>query len=223
MKSSKRTLRRVGAFGLAIATFAPVMLIASPANAFPKNDPVYTFNYNVTATTTVKKANLTLSPPPGKFNGGIDLSTGQLVGQIAIPNTTFTQDEAGIGVVTATAAMVQLKKVTGHVDISNFKVTATSVFNIRILKMYLATPTLPTLPFLPPIQIPQVNLVGNGCGTSSPITVTMSGKANLSGASKFSGTFSIPNFANCGVMTTVLNEEIPGPGNSFSAVATAAS
>ena len=70
---------------------------------------------------TIKKANLTMSPPPGVFKGGIDLDTGKLQGSIKLPNTTFTQSEAGVGLVTATAAMVQTKPVTGTVDLGHLQ------------------------------------------------------------------------------------------------------
>ena len=224
-----RTRRGIIGILLVVPALVSSVLMAPPASAFPKGDPVYQFKYKVIATSHIAKAGLTLSPPPGIFKGGIDLANGQLLGSITLPNTTFTQSEAGIGLVTATAAIVPAKPVTGHVTLSNFKVTATSVFNIHILTMYLATPSLPIalpplpigLPIsLPPIALPPVNLVGNNCTTASPITVTMSGIAHLSAASTFTGGFTMPNFQNCGLMTTVINQEIPGPGNTFSATAT---
>jgi hypothetical protein len=228
----RRSRRGLIGLVLVLPTVVSGALLTSPASAFPKGDPVYKFKYNVIATAHVAKADLTLSPPPGIFKGGIDLATGQLLGSITLPNTTFTQSEAGIGLVTATAAIVPVKQVTGHVSLGNFKVTATSVFNIHILTMYLATPTLPPLPItlpplpiglpisLPPVALPPVNLVGNSCTTASPISVTMSGIAHLDGPSTFSGAFSLPNFQSCGLMTAVINREIPGPGNTFSATAT---
>jgi len=226
---TNRTKHRMRGGMVLVAALAFATALAAPAGAaFPKGDPVYKFKYRVLATTYVKKANLTLSPPPGVFAGGIDLATGELQGGILIPNTTFTQTEAGIGLVTATAAILPTKPVTGHVNIGTFKVTATSTFNIHIISMYPALLTLPTLPPLPPPlpplpplpSLPKVNLVGNACGTSSPISVTMSGKASLDSASTFKGTFTIPTFSNCGVMTEVINQEIPGPGNTFTATAT---
>ena len=168
-----RTRRRIIGILLVVPALVSSVLMAPPASAFPKGDPVYQFKYKVIATSHIAKAGLTLSPPPGIFKGGIDLANGQLLGSITLPDTTFTQSEAGIGLVTATAAIVPAKPVTGHVTLSNFKVTATSVFNIHILTMYLATPSLPTLPTalpplpiglpisLPPIGLPPVNLVGN--------------------------------------------------------------
>jgi len=224
---TNRTHLRLAGVALAVAALAGPVLLAQPASAFPKGDPVYQFKYNVVATSTIKKAGLTLSPPPGIFKGGIDLSNGQLLGSISLPNTTFTQNEAGIGNVTATAAIIPVGPVKGKVNIGNFKVSATSTFNIHIITMYLDSPSLPALPVslpiaLPPLPLPHINLVGNNCTTASPISVTMKGTANLGGASKFSGTFVMPPFANCLALTPVINQEIPGPGNTFSAVATPA-
>jgi hypothetical protein len=217
---TNRTHLRFAGVTLAIAALAGPVLFAPPASAFPKGDPVYKFKYNVVATSTIKKAGISLSPPPGIFQGGIDLSTGQLLGSITLPNTTFTQNELGVGNITATAAIVPVGPVKGKVNISNFKVSATSMFNIHIITMYLNSPSLPVS--LPPLPVPHVNLVGSSCTTASPISVTMKGTANLGGASKFSGTFVMPPFANCLALTAVINQEIPGPGNTFSAVATPA-
>jgi len=235
----RRSRRRIVALLIVPAVLVAAAWPITNASAFPKKDPVFKFNYNVVATAHIAKAGLTLSPPPGTFQGAIDLKTGQLLGSISLPNTTFTQSEAGVGLVTATAAIVPVGPVTGHVNLKTFQTSATSVFNIHILTMYLANPTLPTLPItlptlpiglpislptitLPPITLPPVNLVGNSCTTASPISVTMSGKANLTGPSTFSGGFTLPKFAKCVLMTVVINQEIPGPGNSFSATATPA-
>jgi hypothetical protein len=64
-----------------------------------------------------------------------------------------------------------------------------------------------------------VNLVGKTCTTEKPIVVTMSGIADPSKPSTFKGTFAIPNFKTCGALTAVLNQLIPGPGNTFIATA----
>ena len=213
--------RTLAATVLTLSVVTSLAVAAPTASAFPKGDSVFGFNYRVVATAHIKKQDLTMSPPPGIFKGAIDLDTGQLKGKITIPPATFTQAIGGPLGVTATAAMESVKPVTGHVDLSTFKVTSTSVVNIHILTMYpnVAAPPLP-LPIpisIPPL--PQVNLVGNNCKTSSPVSITISGVAHIGQKSKFSGTFTIPDFANCQAMTTVLNQEIPGPGNTFSAVA----
>jgi hypothetical protein len=217
---SKRTRRTVAGIVAVLATLAPVTLLASPASAFPAGDPIYKFKYSIVATTFIKKAGLGLTTKPGIFQGGIDLSTGALKGSISLPPVTFTQSEDGVGLVTATSAIMSTKPVTGHVNIGTLKVTSTSTFNIHITSMYPATPSLP-LPV--PVPIPKENLVGSGCMTAAPISVTMSGTASFDKPSTFTGTFSIPDFADCQEMTDVINQEIPGPGNTFSATATPAS
>ena len=42
----------------------------------------------------------------------------------------------------------------------------------------------------------------------------------LTAASTFTGTYAIPQLAHCGLATTALNLVVPGPGNTFTAVAT---
>jgi Flp pilus assembly protein TadG len=143
---------------------------------------------------------------------------------------TFTFTEAGVGLVTATAAIVETKAITGKVNLNNFRVTATATFNMLLLSMYPAQPKVPTitvpgigtitLPTLPPL--PKVNLVGKNCTTETPISVTMSGKVTIGATNTLSGVFTIPKFKSCALATAALNQLIPGPGNTFSATASPA-
>jgi hypothetical protein len=226
MSSARRRLVCVSVSVAALVL--PVIGTAQSAQAFPKGDFVFPFAYKVKASTTIKKLNQTISPPEGTFKGAIDIDKGGLLfGHIKLPPTTFTFSEAGIGLATATAQIVEAKPVTGKVNLARFFVTATSTFNLRIIKVIPATPTVPlpggditgigTLPL--PVDVPPVNLVGNTCTTEKPIVVTMSGIAHLDKASTFKGTFTIPNFKTCGALTAVLNQLIPGPGNTFRATA----
>ena len=119
-----------------------------------------------------------------------------------------------------TTSVVSTKPVTGTVNIGTLQVKTTSTFNIHIKSMYLANPRPRSrsrrdrAPLsLPPL--PNINLVGDGCGTSKPISVTMAGKASFDKPSTFKGMFTIPNFVNCGAMTEFINQQIPGPGNTF--------
>jgi len=207
--------RRCVAALCGLALLVPLAFAAQPAAAFPKGDPVLKFNYKVVASTHIKKLNQTITPPPGHFKGGVDLKTSKLQGHITLPPVTFTFSEAGIPLMTATAQIVEAKPVTGTLQISTFKVTATSTFNLRIIDAHAS----PGVPVVGPLPVPPVNLVGNSCTTEKPISVTMSGIASLGGKSKFTGTFTIPNFKTCGALTTVLNQLIPGPGNTFTATA----
>jgi hypothetical protein len=205
--------------------FTPMLVGSQSASAFPKGDSVIGFDYNITATTHIKKADQTITIGGGKFNGEVDFDKGLLAGHISLPAVQFTFTEQGIGLVTATAQIKETKGVTGKVNLNNFKVTATSTFNMLLLNMYPASPKLPPLPIpiplptLPTLPLQKINLVGDHCTTATPISVTMSGIAKLGATSTFKGTFDIPNFKNCSVATAALNQLVPGPGNTFAATA----
>jgi len=236
LQGTRRRLT-VAIAALTALTPAAFMLIERPASAFPPGHSVYSFNDGFLASTRVAKLKQVISPPAGTFKGGIDLVTGQLKGDIKLPNATFANQLAGLG--SATAAFTQVKPVTGKMITSNNHVTATATFVMRIVSAYAASasqphalaalpavtlPTLPiTLPTLPitlptvPSGTPPVNLVGSNCVTSTPITVTMRGTQHMGALSKFLGTFTLPKFKGCGVLTSLLNKDVSGPGNTFSA------
>jgi hypothetical protein len=172
-------------------------------------DVLVPFSYRIDATTHLKKLNQTVTVPPGTFVGSIDLNTATLTGDIALPPATLSLKLAGIvPLVTATVKIVQTKPVSGTVDLSKspFQVVATSTFNIQITKA--------TAGILP------INLVGDHCTTSTPISVTMRGAAQPGAPASFSGPFTIPPLKTCGLTTAALNLVVPGPGNTFSANAT---
>ena len=62
-----------------------------------------------------------------------------------------------------------------------------------------------------------LNLVGNSCITSQPITLHLSGPFEFVGPASFSTTYTIPPFQNCGLLTAAVNQLVPGPGNAFNA------
>jgi hypothetical protein len=192
----------------AILAVVPLTLTAVAAPS-ASADSFIPFKYNVTATTTIKKLNQTVKIPRGTFTGKIDLEKRTLTGDITLPPATFTMSLAGVlPLVTATVQTVETKPVVGKIDFSTspFKVVATSTFNIHLVSAYAA-------------GIP-INLVGDSCTTSKPVSVTMSGTANIGEPATFSGLYTIPPLANCGAATIALNELIPGPGNTFTAHAT---
>ena len=189
---------------LAVMAISPLAIQSASADS----SELYRFDYLVNATTTLKKLNQTITVPQGTFKGVIDFGTGNLIGDIKLPPATFTFSLVGIGLVTATAKIIPIKHTHGTVDLNDFYVSATSSFNIAITDMHLTGTTK--------------NLVGTACTTASPITVTMVGPASFGGPSTFSGTFVMQKLKTCGLPTTALNLLMPGPGNTFTAVATPA-
>ena len=175
----------------------------APTGAVRSSDPQFPIDYIVNASTTLAKLNETVTVPPGKFIGDLDVVTGKLTGNLTLPpaKTTFTL--AGIGLATATFKISPTHPVTGTVNLKTLAVKATASFNVLIPSVY-------------PLGLP-INIVGNSCGTSKPVSVTFSGKFSFGSSSKFSGSYTIPPLSNCGLPTLALNLLIPGPGNTFSA------
>ncbi len=202
----KRSLKAIvgGGVGLAalVATLVPGGL-ATAATSSKEASSLYPINYTVKATTTLAKLNQTVTVPPGSFKGSLNLSTLVLKGKLDLPPATTTVDVAGIGLANATFELSETKEVTGKVNLSTLKVTSTASFNVLITS-------------LEPLGLP-INLVGNSCGTATPVSVTFSGKFSFSGSSKFSGDYTIPQLQKCELLTPVLNELVPGPNNVFSA------
>ena len=206
--------RRVAAIVIAVSGLAALAIGTQPAAGDASN--YVRFNYNVDATTHLKTLDQTIVIKGGVFNGYIDFTNAgaesvlPLKGSIGLPQATFTYHAAGIvPLITATAKIVPTKNVVGTLDLLNgLTVTATASFNIRIVSAYAQGTT--------------TNLVGNTCKTASPVTVTMSGPGSLgTDPSVFSGEFTLPPLQGCGlVQTAALNLVLPGPGNTFTALAT---
>jgi hypothetical protein len=192
---------RLGLAAVLVAvTGAGVATHATPASASG-----ITFVYNLDASTHIKKLNQDVVIPRGTFTATIDLATGKLTGDITLPTATTTVSLAGLPAATAKFKTVEVKPVTGHINLSTFDVSATAVFNIKI-------------PSVNPLGLP-INVVGDRCHTSEPVHVTMSGHASFAGGT-FTGTYTIPDFSSCSASTLAINALIPGPGNTFTAVAT---
>jgi hypothetical protein len=198
------TTRRVASMGLVLSAASVcgafgAVVPAGRAEA-STNLPVH---YTVHASTTLAKLHQTVTVPPGTFTGTINLGTGVLEGNLALPPATTTVGLAGVGLANATFQLAPTRPVRATVDFSTLVVTATASFNVLVTSVE-------------PLGL-LVNLVGTSCGTSRPVSVTFSGKLSFTGASTFSGVYRIPSLDECGLLTPVLNLLIPGPGNQFTA------
>jgi hypothetical protein len=191
---------RAGAFALVVLLAGALWCWSSPPAAA---DPILPIHWRVDASTHLATLDRDVVVPRGAFDGSIDLGTGDLTGNLTLPPAT-TRLEAVPGLLPladATFAIEQAQPITGHVDLAALTVEATAVFNIRVVSVN-------------PVGLP-VNLVGDDCATSEPITVVMSGPVSLTGASTFTGTYTIPPLENCGVPTLALNLLVAGDGNTF--------
>ena len=193
--------RRGGLAALMVLLLAGFGLWGAPSASA---DTVLPIKWDVNASTHLKSLNLDVVVPTGTFEGTINLTTGELTGNLTLPPATTTMKLWGIPLANATFAMQATGPITGHVDLATLQVTVNSSFNFSITKVA-------------PTFLPGWNLVGNHCHGASPITVNMSGAVSLTGASTFSSTYTVPNFTSCGFITPILNLIAPGPGNTFTA------
>jgi hypothetical protein len=193
--------RPILALVAALASSLVLVVEASPPAS--ATDLVIPVHYTVNASTTLAKLHQTVVVPPGSFVGSIDVTTRVLTGNLTLPPASTTVNIAGIGVAKATFSLSQVKPVIGTVNLSTLTAVATASFNVLVVSVE-------------PLGLP-VNVVGNHCGTATPVTVTFSGPISLKGSSHFSGNYTIPPLSRCGLATPALNLLVPGPGNVFTA------
>jgi hypothetical protein len=179
-------------------------LVASLGLTLPSAsaDTIIPIHWTVNASTHIKSLNMDVVVPPGSFDGEVNLTTGALTGNLTLPPATQKISILGIPLASATFAVQPTAPISGHVDLLAGTVSVSASFNFLITKASVSL-------------LPRLNLVGNNCHGATPITQNFTGPVNLSGASTFSSEFTIPKFANCGLLTPILNLIIPGGGNTF--------
>ena len=156
---------RIALVGLVLAGATVALATVPASSAGAVTLPV---DYTVDASTTLATLHQTVTVPPGTFTGTIDLSDGDLSGDLALPPATTTVGLAGIGLATATFRLAPTKPITGRVDLSTLVVTATASFDVRVTSV-------------DPLGLP-TNLVGNSCGTSKPVSVTSRARSRSAAA-----------------------------------------
>jgi hypothetical protein len=187
---------------LLIAFVATAGLASAPSALAA--DTVIPIHWSVNASAHIKSLNMDITVPPGTFDGSVNLTTGALSGNLTLPSATQNISLLGIPLASATFAMAPNGPISGHLDLATMTVSVTASFNFNITNVHASI-------------LPRLNLVGNNCHGSKPITQTLTGPVNLAGSQTFSSTFAIPKFADCGLTTPLLNLIIPGGGNTFTA------
>lgn len=181
----------------ALAVGGTVAGLAQPAAA----DPIWQLHYaNTTGSTHIAKPNVTAAIPKSVVDAQLDLATGNLTGQVQVPDFPVTIKLLNAVPVTAVTRLVPVGNLTGSL---NGTLTTTTSFTLRLIKVY--QPALPKL-----------NLVPSTCRTASPTTATL---RNTTPVDLFdttvAGTYTIPRFTGCGALTAVLDLLLSGPGNGL--------
>lgn len=206
---NKRTAAAIGAIA---TTVGAAGIMASPTALADSPDYTLVVNHTGTITTHLKTLN-----------------------QDVVFQTT-EQTRAGVfstdGVPWSVASAISPSP--GHSDLKTstpFGVLKLAGFDIKIIPTGPATGTLNpdtgalNLSQTLNVQITKVtafginlNLVPNTCVTSTPATTALSGSlvGGTLGSVNLQGTLNIPSFANCGLLTPILNLIASGPGNTVS-------
>lgn len=191
-----RTIAATALSGLVAA----VTVAATPAAA--SADTTLTVRYPVSGSTFIKAANGTVKLGPGTLKSTVDLTTGALTASLKLPPATGSFTELGLVPVTATTSFIQNGPTTGAVNLGTGAVATTSYITLQITSLTVAGLPVP---------------VGPSCKSATPATVSVTSQPGFSivKGGNLSGTYTIPQFANCGLETPVLNLTIPGPGNTI--------
>jgi hypothetical protein len=192
--------RGVAAAALA-GLLAAVTIAATPAAASAAT--VLKVRYPVHGSTLIKAANATVPLGPGTLRSRVNLSTGAVTASLNLPPATGSFKEFGLIPVTATVAFIQNGPTTGKVDLNTGAVTTMSNITLQITSLSVAGLPVP---------------VGPSCESASPASVALASQPGFSivNGGTVSGSYTIPPFANCGLITPVLNLTITGPGNTIS-------
>ena len=181
---------------LALATIATTPAAASAAT-------VLKVRYPVNGSTFIKAANATVPLGPGALRSRVNLTTGAVTASLNLPPATGSFKELGLIPVTATVAFIQNGPTTGKVDLNTGAVTTSSSITLQITSLSVSGLPVP---------------VGPACESATPASVSLASQPGFSivNGGTVSGTYTIPPFAGCGLITPVLNLTITGPGNTIS-------
>lgn len=181
---------------LALATIAATPAAASAATVLKVRYPVH-------GSTFLKAANATVTLGPGALRSRVNLSNGNVTASLNLPPATGSFKEFGLIPVTATVAFIQNGPTTGKVNLNTGAVTTSSSITLQITSLSVAGLPVP---------------VGPSCESATPASVALASQPGFSivNGGTVSGTYTVPPFAGCGLITPVLNLTITGPGNTIS-------
>ena len=139
---------------------------------------------------------------PGTLSSSVKLLTGRLTATLALPDATGTFKQFGIVPVTATPRFINAATTPGKINLSTGAIRSTSYITLQVVDLKVAG-----------IHIP----VGPSCGTATPAVISVASQPGFSivKGGNLAGSYTIPQFANCGPATVLINLTIRGPGNTL--------
>ena len=181
-----------------LATAFTVAATAAPASA----TTVIHAKYKVTGSTFLKAPNATLPLGPGKLAANLNVSTGKIRATLTMPDATLTFKQFGLIPVTATTRFINNGPTTGNVNLSTGAVSTASHITFQIVSLSVAGLPVP---------------VGPSCESSAPAVIRVASQPgfNILKGGNLAGAYTIPQFAHCGLVTSLINVTLTGPGNTI--------
>jgi hypothetical protein len=193
--------RRASALGAAGLVGAGALVAAAgPASAGPAAS--ITAKYKVKGSTFLVGPGATLPLGPGQLTAKVNGSTGKVSATLSLPPATASFKQFGVVPVTATTQFINDGPTTGKVNLKTGAVSTTSKITLQIVSLSVAG-----------IPVP----VGNSCETGSPVVVKLKSQKGFSivNGGSVAGSYTIPDFSNCGLATLLINLTIPASGNTI--------
>jgi hypothetical protein len=182
--------------GAGLLAAGGVAATAGPASA----DTVLNVHYALTGTTFIKKLNTTFDLGAGTLASAVDLDTAALTSTLSLPPGTLSFKVRGASF-TVNTEIVQDGPASGSISLSDGTITSTATVTLKVTGLTVSGVGIP---------------IGDSCGTRPfPIAITSGTGFSIISGGPLNGTFTIPSFGNCLLGTALLNQVIPGPGNTL--------
>jgi hypothetical protein len=183
-----------------LAATATGLALAQPAQAAPV-DLVFA---NTTGTTFIAKQKVTADIPTSVVKTSIDLDAKTLTGTAEIPDLTVRLKLANLIPTTSIVRIVPQGGLTGTVDLGANKLETTTTFKLQVLRVFQDA-------------LPNLNLVSPGCTTKTATSATLTNTTPIDvfGTTTVAGTYKIPGFTKCGLLTPLLTTLLAGDGNTL--------
>jgi len=184
----------------AVLGAAAAIAVAAPAQAAPI--PI-NFN-NVTGTTHLAKPNVDVAVPTSSVQTQLDLETNTVSGSANLADLTAKLKLAHLIGVTSTVKIVPVGGLTGTIDLGASKLSTTTRFTLQVIDVHQDA-------------VPRINLVKPSCRTVRPSTLTLNNTTpvDLFQPITMVGTYTIPPFTGCGLLTPLLSLLLSGPNNTM--------
>ena len=196
------TPRKTAILSTTSAACALAMFSAAPAQA-ATTDTIWNLGYRASASITVKASGQSASTTGFVFSS-YNLNTHALSSSVMLNSFKMPVMLGKMRIAWATVVQEPVGKATGSVNASTHMISQSQKVNLHITDVSMTGHGL-------------INYVGDSCRTSTPVTMNLSGKmGGLFDPITLKGTYTIPNFSNCGIATSMVNKQVAGQGNTIS-------